>query len=460
MTFTHWKYRKEPRNDLLNNTHEHPVVATLLQQRSHHTTNQINTFLYPNQTQCHDPFAMKDMEKAIDRLEQAIKKKEKTRIYGDYDADGICSVSLLYKILKDCLPALSYYIPDRQNEGYGLSLQSIQTAAKDDIQLLIVLDCGTRDLQATAAAKEQGIEIIICDHHVPGPVLPECHALLNPKQNNCNYPQKELSACAIGFKLMQAGAQQGILCKETIWAHSDIVAVSLVADQISLLGESRVLLSEGIMRLRQQPCPGLAALMDKMDVNPQHLNTETIAFQLAPPINATGRIAHAHESVKLLISTHKQTADIAAEALLACNLERKTVQQHAIHEALQQLQHTENAVCTFIYAENWHPGIIGIVAARCMELYPRPTIILSNVKQHIVGSMRSIYPINAHAALQHCAPYLTRFGGHRYAGGCSLLHNQLTAFEKTFTAYIATQSTGIDLRPVRWIDLPLCPTKS
>lgn len=439
----------------------HPVVAKLLRQRGYESLAAAEAFLSPARSQTNNPLNMKGMGVACDRLEQALKKSEKICLYGDYDVDGVSSVALLYVLLAPYSPHISYYIPDRHSEGYGISLQGVTTAKETGTQLLIALDCGVSDLKAAAAAKHQGIDLIICDHHLPGPELPTCVALLNPRQPGCPYPEKALSGAALGFKLMQGLAIRGLLEEEALWKHSDLVALSLVADQIPLVGESRALVCEGLRRMQQQPRPGLLALMEKMDCRPSEINTHTIGYRLAPPLNAAGRMDHAHKAVELLIAPDTKTAEIAAEALLSLNLARRAAQNQATQEAEQALKALPPSdYSTFLYQEGWHPGVIGIVAARCMEHTARPTLILTKVEERLVGSMRSIEPIDAHAVLKHCSKCLLHFGGHRYAAGCSLAPEQLPALKKAFTTYIALHSKGLDLRPTLWIDMPLAPPEA
>ena len=458
ITSSRWKYRKLVSTEGAE-PELHPVLTKLLVQRNY-LGGDLDTFLRPGRAHTADPFLMKDMGIACDRLQAAVEHKEKVRIYGDYDADGVTSVALLYLLLQPLCASISYYIPDRHAEGYGISLQGVEKAAADEIQLLIALDCGTSDLKAASLAKEKGMDLIICDHHVPGEVLPSCAALLNPKQTDCLYPQKELSAAGIGFKLMQALALRGLLSEERVWERADLLAVSLVADQVPLTGEARSLLFEGLKQLQRGPSSGLGELMKKLHLDPCQISSYEIGYRLSPPLNAAGRMSHASAAVDLLIAENRFSAARAAEELLLLNTERQIVQRQACDAALRMLdQLPESLPYTFLHDKRWHPGVIGIVAARCMELRPRPTIILTKVEERIVGSLRSIDPVDAYALLEYCSSYLERFGGHRYAAGCSLSLSRLEHFQEAFTARVVEKSKGTDLRPVLWLDLQLSPTQ-
>ena len=449
----HWKYRS-----LLPLEAGESVKDALLERRGVRGQEEVDAFLHPQRSQSHDPFKMYGMERASARLERGIEQNEHIRLYGDYDVDGVCSVALLYRLLRPYVSVLSYYQPDRYQEGYGLSLKGVRDAAKAGVLLLIVLDCGTSDLKAAAEAKALGVDLIVCDHHVPGEELPECVALLNPKQKACNYPEKELSACAIGGKLWQGMLQRGLGTEEIFWENSELLALSLVADQIPLVGEARALLHEGLRQMGTAPSLGLAALMEQRGVDPTQVVTNTINYQLAPPINAAGRIAHAKMAVELLIAQDETVATERAANLLTLNKKRQDIQAKVMKEALKQLHRLPaEAPCTVLVGEEWHPGVIGIVASRCMEEVPRPTLIFSCSEGVLVGSMRSLDPVHAQGALEHCAQRLLRFGGHRYAAGCSLLATQLAPFEQDLKRYVQEKSQGQALCPSILVDLPLDP---
>ena len=457
ITSSKWKYRQQTAEE---NTFSglHTVLVKLLSSRSY--LGEVDKVLYPDRSHTFDPFLMKNMALACDRIEAALRNKEKVRIYGDYDADGVTSVALLYLLFRPLCSVLSYYTPNRHTEGYGISLQAIEKASLEEVQLLIALDCGTSDLKASVLAKEKGIDLIICDHHVPGEELPFSVALLNPKQIDCPYPQKELSAAAIAFKLAQALAVRGLISEEEVWAKSDLLAVSLVADQISLTGEARTLLCEGLNQLQRSPSLGLSSLMKKLHIDPQQISSKEIGYQIAPPLNAAGRMLDASTAVELLTAESSLSADYTADKLLLLNTQRKEEQKKAYDSALSMLDDLSEVLpYTFLYKEEWHPGVVGIVAARCMEIRPRPTIVLTEVEGKVVGSLRSIEPINAYSLLKYCASLLERFGGHRYAAGCSLLCSNLEDFRKEFASYVVSKSVGTDLRPVLWLDLSLSPTE-
>ena len=462
-----WLYRslEDPLAEALETIRKrvgHKVVADILYKRGYKEKHQeTESFLSPHRDQLHDPFIMKGMYTAVERLEQAISQGERIRIYGDYDVDGVCSVALFCLVLGKYVNQgllLDYYIPDRHKEGYGISLAAIEDSDRKGVQLIVALDCGSSDLRAARLAKEKGIDLIICDHHVLGKELPNCRSLLNPKQADCLYPQEELSAAAVGFKLLQGLSQKGIIEDDVVWSCIDLVALSLVADQVPLLGENRVLLCEGIDKMRKAPNLGLSVLIEKLGASPREVSSEMIAFRLAPPLNAAGRMAHARDAVELLLSSSKDSAIRASELLFDLNLRRKEAQERATEEALAQLSTEEaNQNTSFLYQKDWHPGVIGIVAARCMDVYSRPTLVFTQVGDHIVGSMRSTDAVHARDTLEASKDLLLRFGGHRYAAGCSLAPDQLPRLREVVGEYVDAQVRSLDLRPVLCIDHSLSP---
>ena len=456
-----WRYRTEVDLSIDESVEVwHPLVAQILGARGYQAED-IEAFLYPTRSQLFDPWLMKGMEEAVHRIEQAILQRHRLRIYGDYDVDGVCSVALMCKTFEAKGLEVDYYIPDRHHEGYGISLAGIEDAHRSGVDLLIALDCGSSDLKAAQLAAQRGLDLLICDHHLVGSQLPECVALLNPKQPGCSYPQKELSAAAVGFKLIEALTHRGLVEEDLLWSLSDLVALSLVADQMPLVHEARVLLYEGLNCLRTRPQVGLLVLMDMLDCVPSQVTTETIAFRLAPPLNAAGRMAHAEVAVQLLLSKDKTAAQDISNTLYHLNNQRRAAQEKATTEALRQLEEAPlSASSSCLYHKDWHPGVVGIVAARCMESYPRPTLVLTQVEDRIVGSMRSIDPIDAREALEACASLLLHFGGHQYAAGCSLHPDQLEALKETFTAHIEEKTKNSELTKELWIDLPLHPTEA
>ena len=437
----------------------HPVVAQVLVARGYREE-ELEAFLRPCRAQLYDPWLMSGMEEAVCRVERAIRQKHRVRVYGDYDVDGVCSVALVSRVLGSCGLEVDHYIPDRHKEGYGVSLAGVEDAYRDGVELMIALDCGSSDLEAARLARRRGIDLIICDHHLLGEELPECSALLNPKQLGCGYPQKELSAAAVGFKLVSALAERHLVDEEVPWSVIDLVALSLVADQVPLVHEARLLLSEGLHCLQSRPQLGLSVLMGRLGYLPSCIDSEFIAFRIAPLLNAAGRMAHAGVALELLLSEDKSNAEELTSTLFDLNNRRKAAQEEATEEAFRQLEQMPlGASSSFLYHRDWHPGVLGIVAARSLEAYPRPTLVLTEVEGRVVGSMRSVDPVDAREALEAAAHLLQHFGGHRYAAGCSLEPDHLKDLQDVFTAHIEEKVKNTELSKELWIDLSLNPSQ-
>lgn len=431
-------------------------LATILLQRGVADFDQAKYFFRPSLDHLHDPFIMRDMDKAIDRLRQAIDREEKILVYGDYDVDGTTAVSLVYSYLKGFYPHCEVYIPDRYAEGYGVSLAGITWAEQNGYTLIIALDCGIKSSELVLTAKHNGIDFIICDHHLPDDAIPEAAAVLDPKRKDCPYPYKELSGCGIGFKLMQAYARR-FRHEHELYEYLDLVAVSIASDIVPITGENRVLAHFGLKKLNEDPRPGLKALKDIAAIR-NDLDVSGIVFTLGPRINAAGRVAHARAAVDLLISQTEAEANELAEKVNLKNEVRKQFDSDITEEALAMIEGNEalrTAKSTVLFKDTWHKGVIGIVAARCVEKYYRPTVILTASNDKITGSARSVNGFDLYNAILECSDLLEKFGGHKYAAGLTLDINNLASFQRRFEEVVSANITEDMLTPVIDIDLNL-----
>lgn len=419
----------------------HPVLCRLLVQRGVTDFEQARLFFRPDLSQLHDPLLMSGMRTALDRLDQAIQEREHIVLYGDYDVDGTTAVALVHDFLSSRHEALSYYIPDRDKEGYGLSEAGIRHAAEKGAKLLIALDCGIKAVERVAEARALGIDVIIADHHLPGDTLPDAVAVLDPKQPGCTYPYKDLCGCGIGFKLIQGYVERHGLDTAELYAGLDLVAVSIAADIVPITGENRVLAHFGLRRLEENPRPGLAALMHQAGVQAA-LSIRDLVFGLAPCINAAGRMGHARDAVQMLLAREQNGARQSADHLQQRNNLRKEEDKETTRQALEQLDSwpdRDDCYSTVVYAPGWHKGVIGIVASRLIERYFRPTVVLTIQEGIAVGSARSVPGFDVYDALSECADLLDRFGGHRYAAGLSLKEAHLPAFRERFEAAVRSR---------------------
>lgn len=419
----------------------HPVFCQLLVQRGIHSFQEAEQFFRPKISDLHDPFLMKGMGIAVDRVLQAIDNQEKVLIYGDYDADGVTSVSLLYSFLAPLLKSIDFYIPDRYKEGYGLSYKGVEFAHQNNFDLLITVDCGITATAQIKLAKYYNIDCIICDHHLPGRILPMADAILDPKQTDCDYPYKELSGCGIAFKLTQGINQK--LGRSFAHCESllDLVAISTAADIVEMRGENRVLMHYGLKQLNNTKRVGLKMLL-QMSSREMPLNVNDIVFGIAPLINAAGRLADAKQAVKLLLAKEKNVAADLSHLLQLRNKMRREFDQRIAQEAKELFEQQDNwqeKNSIVLYQKHWHKGVVGIVASRMVDQYYRPSIILTESNGQIVGSARSIKGINVHAALSHCADLLTNFGGHQHAAGLKMQIENLPFFQDRIEAYVSTQ---------------------
>ncbi|MFC6103200.1 single-stranded-DNA-specific exonuclease RecJ [Olivibacter domesticus] len=430
------------------------VLATLLIQRGVDDFDQARNFFRPRLEHLHDPFLMKDMERAIGRIERAIGMKENILIYGDYDVDGTTSVAVLFSFLNRFYNHIGYYIPDRYKEGYGISTQGIDYAAQNNYSLIIALDCGIKSIDKVEYARTKGIDFIIGDHHTPGNELPQAVAVLDPKRKDCDYPYKELSGCGIAFKIIQAFAKINQLEDITVYQYLDLVAVSIASDIVPITGENRVLAYYGLKKLNNNPCFGLKALID-LATKSSDLSLTDVIFQIGPRINAAGRIDHAKDAVKLLIAKSSEEAKTCCGLIDIQNMQRKDFDARITAEALEQIQANEHLMqrkTTVVYQEDWHKGVIGIVASRLTEKYYRPTIVLTKSNGHVAGSARSVAGFDLYEALSECSDLLDQFGGHKYAAGLTMKVENVIALQKRFEEVVAQSIDPELLEPEISID--------
>lgn len=429
-------------------------LAGILVQRDISSFDEARNYFRPEMASLHDPFLMKDMTKAIERIDRALENKEKILVYGDYDVDGTTSVALAYSFFSQFTDAIAYYIPDRHKEGYGISTTGIDYANANGFSLIIALDCGIKSTDKVAYANTLGIDFIICDHHLPGDELPAAAALLDPKRNDCSYPFKELAGCGIGFKLAQAYCIQHGLPAVRYEQYIDLVMVSIAADIVPVCDENRILAYHGLVKLNTNPSMGLKALMDISGKNKDYTLTDVV-FTLAPRINAAGRMDHASQAVKMLLCTED---DLAQEQSLLINLqntERKTSDQHITAEALALIGECDiliNKKTTVVYHESWNKGVIGIVASRLTEKYYRPTVVLTKSNGLLTGSARSVTGFDLYEALLGCEDLMVQFGGHKFAAGLTIRPEHIDAFAERFENIVAASITEELLCPEIRID--------
>jgi len=431
-------------------------LSTILLQRGISDFDTAKKFFRPSLDQLHDPFLMKDMAHAVERLKKGIDENEKILIYGDYDVDGTTSVSLVYCYLKSFYSNCEFYVPDRYSEGYGISEAGIIWAEQNAFTLIIALDLGVKASDMVKLANFKGIDFIICDHHMPGDTIPNAIAVLDPKRADCGYPFKELSGCGIGFKLLQAFARK-YRKEEEIYEYIDLVAVSIASDIVPVNGENRILAFYGLQKLNQNPLPGLKALKEIAAIK-SDLDISGVVFTLGPRINAAGRVAHAKGAVELLISKTEEEANELAEKINIKNELRREFDINITEEAISMIEGDErmrNAKSTVLFKNTWHKGVIGIVAARCVEKYYRPTVILTESNEKITGSARSVKDFDLYEAITRCGDLLDKFGGHKYAAGLTMDQKNLEAFRQRFEKVVASTLTEEMKTPSIEIDLPI-----
>jgi len=431
------------------------VLAKLLVDRDIHTFEEAKSFFRPTLDNLHDPYLMKDMDKAVYRIELAIRNKERILVFGDYDVDGTTSVALVYSYLQSYYPEVDRYIPDRYAEGYGISYQGIDYAADNDISLIIALDCGIKSVDHINYAKSKGVDFVICDHHLPGDVLPDAYAILDPKRLDCDYPYKELCGCGVGFKLIQALAKNRGIDVYQLTEYLDLVVTAIGADIVPITGENRILAFEGLKVLNHLPRPGIQALLEVYKQN--NYTISDIVFKVAPKINAAGRIEHGNYAVDLLTRFSMQEARSTAAMILAFNEERKLLDQAITEEAKEQIitEKAINSKSTVVYHPEWHKGVIGIVASRLIETYYRPTIVFTKSGDVLAASARSVKNFDLYAALEACSDELIQFGGHMYAAGMTCKIENFEGFKKKFEEVVASTIQEKDLIPEIEIDATL-----
>lgn len=415
------------------------AIANLMAQRGITTKRQAEEFFNPSLSSLHDPFLMKDMNRAVDRISTAIARNEKILVYGDYDVDGTTSVALMYAFLRERHSSLDYYIPDRYHEGYGLSLKGIDYAADGNCRLIIALDCGIKSVDKVKYARSKGIDIIICDHHLPGDEIPDATAVLDPKQPGCSYPYKELSGCGVGFKLMQAICRVQNIPFEKITPYLDLVAVSIGSDIVPMTGENRVLAYFGLQQINESPRLGFQKIIEKARIR-MPLAIEDVVFRIGPRINAAGRMESGSKAVELLVSQNPNEALTICDAIDRSNDDRRKKDSEITSEARRMVSEDNrmgNSRTTVLFRQGWHKGVIGIVASRLIETYYRPTVILTESKDGFAtGSARSVPGYDLYQAIESCSDLLESFGGHMFAAGLTLKQENLKEFRERFEKFV------------------------
>jgi single-stranded-DNA-specific exonuclease len=442
------------------------VLARLLVQRGVTSYPEAKDFFRPSLDSLHDPFLIKDMDKAISRIDQAIERGERIMVYGDYDVDGTTAVALTYAFLSDYYNNIDFYIPDRYKEGYGISLEGIDYAKETDVKLIIALDCGIKALNQINYAREKGIDFIVCDHHRPGDVLPDAVAVIDPKRDDCPYPYKELSGCGLGFKLAQAYYQKNRLPFRDLEKFLDLVAVSIAADIVPITGENRILSYFGLKRLNFDPRPGFESILFYSNViRKSHSCDRTVftreitigdaVFLIGPRINAAGRIESGKAAVELLLCERMGETHVLSQNINNNNTERRSLDTEITRQALEMIEldpELKKSKSTVLFNPEWHKGVIGIVASRLTESYYRPTVILTESNGVITGSARSVKDFDVYDAIDACSEYLDHFGGHKYAAGLSLKPENLDKFRMAFEETVANTITDNMLIPEVEID--------
>ncbi len=425
--------------------------ARMLVVRGIQTADEARAFVRPSLDKLHDPFLMKDMDKAVERLHQAITQGEKILIYGDYDVDGTTAVTLMYRFLLPLTSCIDYYIPDRYTEGYGVSTQGIDYAVAQGCNLIITLDCGIKAVEKVAYANSKGIDVIVCDHHTPGDELPDAVAVLNMKRSDCLYPYKDLSGCGVGFKLAQAYTQRHGLPFENLIPLLQLLAMSIASDIVPITDENRILAHFGIQQLNKAPFRGLSAIMQVANIEAKKITINELVYKIGPRINACGRMKSGRAAVELLLTDDPVFARQQAEEVNQHNEDRRDCDIETTTEALAQLQEDPMFAArrsTVVYAPHWHKGVVGIVASRLTETYYRPTIVLTAGEDGIIsGSARSVGGFDIYAAIDSCSDLLTNFGGHKFAAGLSMHIEDLPKFKQRFDAYVATHILDTQLQP-------------
>ena len=434
------------------------VLAELLVQRGVKTFEDARSFFRPRLEDLHDPFLMKDMDKAVERLHQAITSDERILVYGDYDVDGTTAVAQVYSFVKKFTPKVSFYIPDRYDEGYGLSYKALDWAGDNGVDLVITLDCGIKAIDKVEYARTKGIEVIICDHHLPEDELPAAVAILDPKREDCHYPYDDLCGCGVGFKLVQGYVQKYKLDPSVLEPLLDLQVVSIASDLVSMTGENRILAHFGLKRLNENPRQGLLAMINLSKLEPGHVTIDDIVFKIGPRINAAGRMESGRLAVELLTATDEKTALRIGDEINENNNERKSIDREITQQALEMVANgtaleTENV--TIVYNPTWNKGVVGIVASRLVEAYYKPTVVLTKSNGFITGSARSVSGFDLYASIESCADLLENFGGHVYAAGLTMKKEHLEEFCRRMNKFVSGNITREELTPVVDIDAKL-----
>ncbi|MDX2414415.1 MAG: single-stranded-DNA-specific exonuclease RecJ, partial [Bacteroidales bacterium] len=413
-------------------------LANLMTQRNITTVEEATVFFNPSIDSLHDPFLMKDMNIAVDRISAAIKKNERILVYGDYDVDGTTAVALMYSFLRDQYSNVEYYIPDRYKEGYGISFQGLDFAYQNNCKVVIALDCGIKAVEKVKYASTKGLDVIICDHHYPGDEIPNALAVLDPKQADCSYPYKDLSGCGVGFKLIHAYSRVHGIPFSEISNYLDLVAVSIASDIVPITGENRIMAYFGLKQLNSFPCIGLKEIIRELDMS-RALTIEDVVFKIGPRINAAGRMEAGSKAVDLLVSSNTGLATEISKEINIFNIERRSVDRLMTTEAMRMVSEDQrylNARTTVLYNPKWMKGVIGIVASRLIETYYRPTVILTESNGFATGSARSVMGYDLYQAIESCSDLLESFGGHMYAAGLTLKKENIEPFMERFEQFV------------------------
>jgi len=432
-------------------------LANLMVQRNITSPAEAEAFFNPSLEYLHDPFLMKDMNLAVDRLSSAINKNERILVYGDYDVDGTTAVAMMYSFLKERYSNVDYYIPDRYKEGYGVSFKGLDHAFEQNCKVVITLDCGIKAVEKVKYARSKGLDVIICDHHYPGDEIPKALAVLDPKQPSCSYPYKELSGCGVGFKLIQAYARVHAIPFNEIFHYLDLVAVSIASDIVPITGENRVMAYFGLKQLNESPRTGLKEIMRESEVS-KELTVEDVVFKIGPRINAAGRMETGSKAVDLLVSNDIKLAAGISREINNFNIERRSVDRIITTEAMRMIsedQSSVNARTTVLYNPLWKKGVIGIVASRLIETYYRPTVILTESNGFATGSARSVQGYDLYQAIEACSDLLESFGGHMFAAGLTMKKENIKLFKERFEEYVNSTISEEQLVPRIFIDTEL-----
>jgi len=432
-------------------------LANLMVQRSITSVDEAKTFFSPSLDYLHDPFLMKDMNIAVDRISTAVKKNEKILVYGDYDVDGTTAVALMYSFLKDQYSNVEYYIPDRYKEGYGVSFQGLDYAYQNNCKVVITLDCGIKAVEKVKYARTKGLDVIICDHHYPGSEIPKALAVLDPKQPSCSYPYKNLSGCGVGFKLIHAYSRVHGIPFSEIYHYLDLVAVSIASDIVPITGENRVMAYFGLKQLNESPRTGLKEIIRESEVT-KAFTIEDVVFKIGPRINAAGRMETGSKAVDLLVSNDTLLATGISKEINNFNIERRSIDRIITTEAMRMIsddERTVNSRTTVLYNPGWKKGVIGIVASRLIETYYRPTVILTESNGFATGSARSVQGYDLYQAIEACSDLLESFGGHMFAAGLTLKKENIQPFMERFEQYVNSTITEDQLVPRVFIDAEL-----